>query len=127
MVKAIRKRNDIILIFTLLLIGGILLLTTQCGQFEQTGDYVRVMVNNQLYGNYKLNEDQIIQIHTEDIDNVIEIINGKVNVTNANCRDQVCVKHPPISKDNEQIICLPNKVVIEIISITENSIDSLSE
>lgn len=127
MAKAIRKRNDIILIFILLLIGGVLLLTTQLGQFEQTGGYVRIEVNNQLYDNYLLNKNQTIHLHENDIDIVIEITNGQVNVTSANCRDQVCVKHPSISKDNEQIICLPNKVVIEIISSDENKIDSLSE
>ena len=33
----------------------------------------------------------------------------------ADCPDQICATHPKISKNRESIICLPNKVILEIV------------
>lgn len=60
--------------------------------------------------------------------NVIEVENGKVHIHEASCRDQICVNHPPISKNGEVIVCLPNKLVVEVHSETEAvEIDSIVE
>lgn len=60
--------------------------------------------------------------------NVIEIENGKVHIHEASCRDQICVNHPPIWKNGEVIVCLPNKLVVEVHSETEAvEIDSIVE
>ena len=46
--------------------------------------------------------------------NTVEIKNGKVRVSSADCKNQICVNHKPISKKGESIICLPNKVLAEV-------------
>ncbi len=46
--------------------------------------------------------------------NVVVIENGKVYMKSADCPDKLCVKHKKISKHNETIVCLPNRVVIEV-------------
>lgn len=46
--------------------------------------------------------------------NTVEIKKGKVTVTKADCKNQICVNTGTISKKGETIICLPNKVYIEI-------------
>lgn len=46
--------------------------------------------------------------------NTVEIKNGKVRVISAECKNQICVNHKAISKKGESIICLPNKVLIEV-------------
>ena len=48
--------------------------------------------------------------------NIIRIRGGKVSVIKADCRSQVCVDHKAISRTGESIICLPHKLVVEIIS-----------
>ena len=35
---------------------------------------------------------------------------------NASCPDGICVSHRPIFRDGESIVCLPNRVVITVVS-----------
>jgi hypothetical protein len=57
-------------------------------------------------------------------ENVLVMEDGVAFVEKANCRDKICVEHKPVSQKGESIICLPHKVVIEIISDNnENDID----
>lgn len=46
--------------------------------------------------------------------NRVVIRDGAVKVERANCANQVCVHHDPISKRGEQIVCLPHGLVIQI-------------
>ena len=47
--------------------------------------------------------------------NVLVIKDGNVCISNADCPDGLCVKQGTISKANESIICLPNKLVVRIV------------
>ena len=47
--------------------------------------------------------------------NTVRISGGTVDVTFANCANQVCADHDPIDQAGEQIVCLPHGVVIEIV------------
>ncbi len=48
--------------------------------------------------------------------NEVVIANGAVEVVEADCSNQVCVEHDPISAEGEQIVCLPHGMVIEIVA-----------
>lgn len=48
--------------------------------------------------------------------NEVVIANGAVEVVEADCSNQVCVEHDPISDEGEQIVCLPHGMVIEIVA-----------
>lgn len=47
--------------------------------------------------------------------NVILCQNGEVQMTESSCPDLICVHHRAIGMAGENIICLPHKIVIEII------------
>ncbi len=49
-------------------------------------------------------------------ENVISISEGRVEVKSANCGNQVCVEHAPISQAGEQIVCLPHGLVVEVVA-----------
>ena len=111
--KANKKtRNDILFIAVLLVLvlvaGGCLLL------FRRAGDRVVVTVDGQFYGEYALDENQTVEIVTEKGRNLLVIENGKAYVSEASCPDGICAAHRPISFKGQSIICLPNKVVIEV-------------
>lgn len=76
-----------------------------------------VFVDGELYGKYSLLENQEIKIGDT---NVCEIVDGKVRMTQANCPDQICVHTAAISRDGMTIVCLPNRVVLEIKNETED-------
>lgn len=48
-------------------------------------------------------------------ENTIRINNGKVDVVESNCSNQVCADHDPINQTGEQIVCLPHGLVVEIV------------
>ena len=84
-----------------------------------------VTVDGTVKGTY-----QYCQITTEVQINGYEYIvieNREVKMKEADCPDQICVHHRAISKNKETIVCLPNKVVIEITSSEESELDSIAK
>lgn len=59
--------------------------------------------------------------------NLFMVVNGMVTMEAADCRDQICVRHIPIENARESIICLPNKLVIEIDNNADISIPQTEE
>lgn len=114
------KRNDWILIGILLLAGVSFLVYNIA--FGKEGVKVRVMVNQEEFGVYNLNEEQIININNHD---TLLIKDGYADMIEADCPDKLCVKQNPISKSGESIICLPNKVVINIIGKQKADVDAV--
>lgn len=53
--------------------------------------------------------------------NVIQISNGKIGISDANCPDRLCVKMGMISSTGCPISCLPHKLVIQIEDEKEES------
>jgi hypothetical protein len=46
--------------------------------------------------------------------NLLSIHDGKVTMEAADCPDQICVHHIPISGSKESIICLPHQLVVSV-------------
>lgn len=46
--------------------------------------------------------------------NLISVADRTVVMEEADCKDQICVHHKPISSVRESIICLPHRLVVEI-------------
>ena len=69
-----------------------------------------IMENNEVIYTLPLGEDKTVKLKG----NTIEIKDGTVDVIWADCKNQVCVNHRKIEKKGEIIICLPNKVSVEI-------------
>lgn len=116
------KRNDWILI------GFICILAIGCfvGSFfieKQEAGQVVVKVSGTLEGTYSLKKEQKIAI---DDTNVFEIKGGEVKMISATCPDQHCVHQKAISKNGESIICLPNKVVVEIQGDEQSEFDAIA-
>lgn len=94
--------------------------------FSSKGDYATVKVNDFTVAELPLSVDKVYEIETENgITNIIEISGGEVKMISAECPDKICVHHRSISKNGESIICLPNKVVVTVVSQTENEVDGV--
>ncbi len=103
------KKNEWILVL------GILVLVGLTGAFlygrRTSGAWVTVQVDGEDYGRYSLGEDQVIEIGET---NRLEIKEGKASITYGNCPDQICVETGAIGRAHEVIVCMPNRVVVEI-------------
>lgn len=51
--------------------------------------------------------------------NLLTVSASVVSMEAADCSDQICVHHIPITSGGESIICLPHKLVVEILGGTE--------
>ena len=61
-----------------------------------------------------LDTDAAYTVSTPHGYNNVTISGGTVDVTSADCDNQVCVDSAPISQPGEQIVCLPHEVVLEV-------------
>ena len=78
------------------------------------GDQLDISCDGQLFGSYPLSEDREITVERDGHINKITIKNGTVSMSFSDCQGQDCVHQGAISQTGESIICLPNKVVLEI-------------
>lgn len=133
--KQFIRKADIILFIVLVAIGlaASAALTLSHGE-AGSGAKVIIESGGDLYARYPLTEDRTIvvpapkQIAVDapeadpddpassqyDYYNVVTIRGGMVSVTEASCKNQVCVKHGEISRAGESIVCLPNRLVVRI-------------
>jgi hypothetical protein len=123
------KRKDLPLIITILAIIAIttlIIMITTSIKTNQPTTTVKITINGKEYATYPLSQDQTIQIKNDYGENTIIISKGSVYMECATCPDQICVKHSPLPQSTTPIICLPHKLVVEIIGIQDN-IDIISE
>jgi hypothetical protein len=119
------KKRDILLILFLLIAAGI-----SYGLLRMTahdGNQVIVTVDKEVVITASLDQNQELDIPLTNGSNKILIKNGEVSMIEADCPDQICVKHKSISKSGETIVCLPHKVIVEIKSDEESDVDIMTE
>lgn len=85
---------------------------------------VIVKIEGAIQDTYNLSEEGEYEINGGT--NVLLIRNGKASMLEADCPDQLCVHQKPIALNRESIICLPNKVVVEIESGTSREFDAVT-
>lgn len=102
------KKGDMFVILTVLLIVAAALGFWFFG--GETGKNVTVKKNNEILYELPLNKDKTVDLKG----NILVIKGDKAFIESANCKNQICVNHKPISKKGETIVCLPHKVLVEI-------------
>jgi len=70
-------------------------------------EYKRVTIDEETYESFT--------IETEHGQNSVVIENGYINVVSADCPNQICVNTKEAYTAGDVIVCLPHKVVIEIV------------
>ena len=104
------RKKDVILVIVVLLIAGVMYGAIH---FIQKGEAstVKISVDGKVYGKYSINK-------------VLNIHNGYVEMEEADCPDKYCIKQGKIKNTGQTIVCLPHKVVVEIIKqniVNENN------
>ena len=63
---------------------------------------------------YGLNEDRVIEVEGPLGITKVIIKDGEVWVENSPCREKICMRMGRIKRTGDQLICIPNRVVVEI-------------
>lgn len=122
----LNEKKDLILICSVLVLAAAFwLIPRAVGIFGNSkAQKLRITVSGKEYGVYSLDEDQVIKIGDT---NVCEIKDKKVTMISAECPDQLCIHQGPICLQGETIVCLPNKVVLEVTGMKQTDKEALDE
>jgi hypothetical protein len=107
------KKKDIFLII-IIMITSVFFIITSVIKKGTSPNTVKITISGLEYASYSLYNDREVEISNGYGNNKIVINNGMVFISEADCPDKYCVKHKPISKSGESVICLPHKLVVEI-------------
>ena len=117
------KKKDWILIAVILCVAGLTVLVhTFIG--GAGANRVIVKIEGAIEGIYSLSEDREVEINGGT--NLLKIKNGEASMSWADCPDQLCVHQKPVSLNRESIICLPNKVIVEVNSGEKGEYDAVA-
>ena len=113
------KRGDVIVVL-LLMLGSFLPLGI-FSYVQATADHSNIQVVVQANGEI---------VHVFDLDdhghsNTIVRTGMTVDMTEANCSDQVCVRMSDVALVGDTILCLPHKLLVEVRS--DNPDDNINE
>lgn len=124
-----RLNPNLLLLLALLAAGAVLaaavLLT------GHRGAQVQVRVDGRDAGSYSLLTNRTVTIAGYNGGtNLLVIENGTARVEEASCPDGLCVNTGSISRTGQSIVCLPNRVVVEITGETgdeEQALDMVAK
>ena len=95
---------------------------------REQASLVMISVDGETVGTYDLNVNQTIPILVKGKEtNVLEIYGGQAFMKEADCPDHLCMKQGEISHKGETIVCLPNRVVIEVESNLDSEFDAVAQ
>lgn len=106
------NKNDFKLICILCFICLIFIIIFRLN--SHSGNQAYIYHNGSLIKTVDLNIDDSYVVEGDNGSVVVEVLNGKIRVNEENSPLHLCSRQGFISKSNESIVCLPNKIVINV-------------
>ena len=114
----ILRKTDIALISAFLIFAAAFYFIFDFGSGSANDETVIIKVNGKIYAQIPLDEEKDVGIYFNDgtLSNIVSIKDGKAVMIYSDCPDGRCTRHKPIESRglNGLIVCLPNKVTVEI-------------
>ena len=120
--KNLRKNDLLLLLIVVVVAAAICALRFWLG--AKHPGYVTVRIDGEVVASYDLSEDQEVELNGGT--NTMRIEDGTVKMIQADCPDKLCMKQKAISKNRENIICLPNNIVLQIANQDESELDAVT-
>ena len=114
------KKKDFILI-AVIIAAAIIMYAFIFSARSVDGGTLLVTVDGEEYGRYSLSEDNTIEIKTDYGTNVLIIKDGYAYMEDADCPDKYCIEQGKINKNTETIVCLPHRVVAEVVNAASDA------
>lgn len=122
------KYDKLLIILVLVAsIVSIMIIGKSTANFDKT--YAEIYIDGELYKKYSLDKNsmEVVTIETEQGKNIIEIEGYNIRMIESSCPNKLCIKQGTIHKHGQLIVCLPNKIVVQIIGRNDNSdLDTIS-
>ena len=112
------KKWDIIIIAVLMVFSFIpeIVFGVILGK-EYNSTYAEITVAGELYKTVPLSINkgtEIIEVETKYGRNVIKVEDNNIGIIEASCTDKICMHPEHINEAGQALVCLPNRVMIEI-------------
>jgi hypothetical protein len=95
----------------------------------KSGECVQVKIDGIVTAEYSLKGSGTYPIIGSG-ENILVIDDGKAYIKEADCPDKLCVKQGKIQRVGQSLICLPNKVVVEVVDKnpdSESGVDAIAK
>lgn len=106
------RKNDVLLVAALLLLGGALALFLLATRRE--GGTVRVQIDGETVMELPLDQDARLVLGEGEGTNTLTVSGGTAQIVQADCPDQVCVRQGAVRYAGESIVCLPHRLIVTI-------------
>ena len=93
----------------------------------EEGNQIQITLDGKIYGTYTLSKDQTIEVKNDGFYNKVRIEDGKAYMEEANCPDGYCEEQGKISGHTQTIVCLPHKLVVEVLDNGETDTSDSEE
>ncbi|AQZ46671.1 NusG domain II-containing protein [Paenibacillus larvae] len=116
------KRGDWMIII-LVIVAGLAFMIPRYWPSDQTNGkshnnktYAKISVDGKEFKTVELTqEEQIIEVKSDHGLNIIKVHDYGVEMTDADCPDEVCLTFGFVTKPGQNIVCLPHRVLVEVI------------
>ncbi len=107
--------GDVILVLAVVALSAFLILQGIAGA-GGSGLEARVTANGKEVARFSLQEgERTLSVQGFQGESLIEVKEGRVRMVDSACPDKLCVRTGWISRPGESAVCLPNRVVIEVL------------
>jgi hypothetical protein len=98
----------------LILAASVVIFLSLSGKGSQAGASALLYCNGTLAGSYDLSHDRVVTQEAGGHKIQMEISAGRIHIVDSDCPRQICKHAGWISRPNQAIVCVPNKILIEI-------------
>lgn len=124
------KKKDLLLVLLVLALAGVLFLLQYINAKNTTAlGIVRIWADGKIYREAALGKEETIIIRQDNgCENVVHLTENGFFMESANCHNQLCIGQGEVTTENyplrslgTHVLCLPNRVDVEL--VVENSTD----
>lgn len=108
------KKKDIIIIAAALLIAGALYLVAQISTGNEMSAVVVTVDGEEVLRKPLLVNDSYEIRQDDGSVNIITVENGAVYMSEANCRDGLCIRQGRMKNAAKTIVCLPHNLIVRL-------------
>ena len=111
----------------LILAASVVIFLSLSGKGSQAGASALVYRDGTLAGSYDLSHDRVVTQEAGGHTIQLEISAGRIRIVDSDCPRQICTHAGWISRPNQTIVCVPNKILVEIKGVAgSGGIDAVS-
>ncbi len=116
---------DGILIAALLILAGALFFVMP--QWVLTGGSdVEIRVEDRLMGRYALDADRVVEVTGPRGKTLVRIRDGRAAVVSSPCWDKICEGMGEVGREGGIVVCVPNRVVVEVGKGRSDGLDAVA-